>query len=160
MSVCLIDASITAMKLELLSGCFAWKYNCCDSVYITSMTYNAAGWDSMFILWLSVGWDSMFILLLTVLDAEGKIPSGVMEGHVAWYGDYTECQSIKSNPANTTIPQIHGRHCLLFMSTKSPAPITVSLYSLFSNTYLPSVFSRWVVMISLPCSHLVYVQRT
>ncbi|XP_021339895.1 O-acyltransferase like protein-like, partial [Mizuhopecten yessoensis] len=46
-----------------------------------------------------------------MLDADTKIPSGIMQGHWLWLGSYDECKSVQS-PSLPSGHQITGQYCL------------------------------------------------
>ncbi|XP_059485096.1 nose resistant to fluoxetine protein 6-like isoform X2 [Neocloeon triangulifer] len=51
------------------------------------------------------------ILLLIVLDANAKIPSGILEGNVDLLGDYEQCLSVVSHSEKKET-KIRGKYCL------------------------------------------------
>jgi hypothetical protein len=60
----------------------------------------------------------MTILLFVVIDAMGKPPSGIMDFHIHWIGEWGECIDVQAieyqNPVNKTGPShpFTGEYCL------------------------------------------------
>lgn len=51
------------------------------------------------------------------LDSFGKIPSGIMDGNLAWLGEFSECRNISANEGNWT-----GKYALLVKPLESFDP--------------------------------------
>lgn len=52
-----------------------------------------------------------------VLDSFGKIPSGLMNGNIAWLGEFSECKNISANEGNWT-----GKYGILSKPLKTYDP--------------------------------------
>ena len=56
-----------------------------------------------------------------VLDAFGKLPSGVVQGDFQWIGSYDECNSIRHSPmshrSGNHSRTIEGKYCMLAVGT-------------------------------------------
>ena len=71
-----------------------------------------------------------FSFSFTVVDAMGKLPSGVTKGNVAWLGDYDLCTGIKEYTDNTSqTVSFQGQYCAIQLR----GPVLVSLDKNLAN---------------------------
>lgn len=66
---------------------------------------------------------------LEMLDADAKIPSGLLQGHWFWFGSYDECVSVQSSDLHND-HRITGQYCpvsLDIMSKLTTRPVTLGL---------------------------------
>lgn len=58
-----------------------------------------------------------FYLRNIVLDATGKVPEGVLSGHVNALGDFDECLAIRApaKQVESSTGQFQGKYCLLYV---------------------------------------------
>ena len=57
--------------------------------------------------------------MVTVLDSDGQMQSGVMNGNHHWIGEYEQCESVKAtglNISDTAKHDFDGRYCRAFYS--------------------------------------------
>ena len=85
--------------------------------------------------------------LVSVIDAWGKIESGILEGNSRWLGNFDECLNITAGPDESLADGFKTRYC----STSIPSPVSRTLFpkvsslesiANFSDGSLPGVDSR------------------
>ena len=67
-----------------------------------------------------------FLFFFTVIDATGKLESGVLKGNVKWLGSMSECEeieAIKTLPDNTTRKLFNGQYCVVALSPTNSSSI-------------------------------------
>jgi len=75
------------------------------------------------------------LLLLTVVDASGKLPSGILLGNTNWLGMYDECLEISSKQSQAHQQDnitVLGEYCLVNIGDGSP-PSDLPVSSVLNN---------------------------
>ena len=75
------------------------------------------------------------LLLLTVVDASGKLPSGVFLGNINWLGMYDECLEISSKQSEAHQPDnstVLGEYCFVNIGDGSPPSSNIPVSSVLS----------------------------
>ena len=82
-------------------------------------------------------------LWVSVWDANGRWPSGLLSGSFSDFGDYDQCLAIKKTDNKF---EIGGKYC--FLELRPPEPVLpVSLNTTkYRDTYYEAVINYWVKM--------------
>ena len=100
-------------------------YNVCIEIYLSCVEN-----DSVFHTC-----DAMF----TVLDAFGKLPSGLAQGDLQWLGAYDECRSIKQTYIQRNVTEtMQGKYCMTAIGTPKSVSLNQTIILKFYPLYLLS----------------------
>lgn len=63
-----------------------------------------------------------------MLDATGKVPSGILQGNTHWFGRYDQCRSLKADDSH----EYNGGYCLTTLTPYKPGALIPVRFHLFS----------------------------
>lgn len=66
-------------------------------------------------------------MITLVLDANGKLPSGVLLGNFLWPGKYHECTDILVSRKKNESDGFHGMYCVAQWNISVPAKVIISV---------------------------------
>ena len=75
--------------------------------------------------------------MFTVLDAFGKLPSGLAQGDLQWLGAYDECRSIKQTYIQRNVTEtMQGKYCMTAIGTPKSVSLSHKIILKFNALYL------------------------